>query len=115
MQNLLPSEILGQTGVFEFLKEIEKLQAIETDSVFELMERSGIEHPDNIYEQLNQISIIFESDRKLYLSSKGHEMWWLLQAVNGSDLNETIHRLRQLNPELFPYEIVFQISIEAIL
>ncbi len=106
MPGLLASEVLGQPGVFSFLKELHTLQAIRTDKVSDLLLTSGIEMPAPVFNQLTEISIIFEAANKFYLSPKGHQMWWLLQAINGGNLKEILQQLRQLDPTLFPYEIV---------
>jgi len=106
MPDLLTSEVLGNSGVFGFLKEMETLQSVEKDKIYDLFSSSGVKTPDLMFDHLTQISVIFEADRKVYLSPKGHEMWWLLRALNGGDLKEAFQHLRQLNPHLFPYEIV---------
>lgn len=106
MTDILPSEVLGNPGVFGFLRELQTLQSVEKDNISGLLSSSGIKTPDLMLDHLSQISVIFEADRKVYLSPKGHEMWWLLQALNGGDLKDAFQHLRQLNPDLFPYEIV---------
>ncbi len=106
MSVVLPSEVLGQTGVFDFLRELDTLQATQSEKIFDLLASCGIEKPSRVFDQLTQISIIFEADNKFYLTSKGREMWLLLRALNGCDLKEILQQLRQLHPTLFPYEIV---------
>lgn len=106
MPNILPSEILGQPGVFDFLKEVYNLQTISSDQVLDLLLACGSGSPQPLLDQLTPLGVIIEAGNQLSLSPKGHQVWWLLQAINGGDLKETIHRLTQLDPTLIPYEIV---------
>ena len=106
MVSVLPSEILGQPGVFNFLGELQMNQEIDMDKCSELLIRNGIKTPEILFEQLTNISIIFEVGNQFYLSPKGHKIWWLLKAINNGDLKEAIQRLNRLDPTLLPYEIV---------
>lgn len=106
MPDELLSEILGQQGVFPFLSELHSAQELLLDQVPELMASLGVKTPTSLYSQLKDISIIFEATDKLYLSSKGQELWWLLQAINGLDVRLAFQHLSRLDPTLFPYEIV---------
>lgn len=106
MPDELLSEILGQPGVFQFLSELHTVQELPLDQVPELMSSLGVNTPTSLYSQLKDISIIFEATDKLYPSSKGHKLWWLLQAINGLDVRLAFQQLSRLDPTLFPYEIV---------
>lgn len=106
MSIVLPSEVLGQPGVFDFLEKMSSLQEIKTDLLLDLLQSCGIKTPHAVFEQLSQISIIFEADNNFYLSPKGHELWSLLQAINDGDIKKMVQRLRHSDPTLFPYEIV---------
>jgi hypothetical protein len=106
MPDELPSEILGQPGVFPFLAELHSNQELLLDQVPDLMADLGVKAPASLYGQLKDISIIFEATDKLYLSARGQELWWLLQAINGLDPRQAFQHLSRLDPTLFPYEIV---------
>jgi len=106
MPEELPSEILGQPGVFPFLSELHSAQELLIDHVPDIMADLGIKAHASIYSQLKDISIIFEATDKLYLSNKGQEVWWLLQAINGLNPKLAFQQLAKLDPTLFPYEIV---------
>ncbi len=106
MPTVLPSEILGQPGVFKFLEKIYELQSLRNDQISDLLLAFGSDSPQFLFSQLNTLSIIIEIGNQLSLSPKGHQVWWLLQAINGGDLRETIQHLNQLDPTLIPYDIV---------
>ncbi len=106
MPGELPSEILGQSGVVPFLDKLYSTQEILINQVPDLMTDLGVKAPESLFGQLKDISIIFEVSDKLYLSNKGQELWWLLQAINGFDPREAFQHLARLDPTLFPYEIV---------
>ena len=106
MSGELPSEILGQPGVVPFLDELYSAQELLIDQVPDIMADLGVKVPESLFDQLKDISIIFEVSDKLYLSNKGQQLWWLLQAINGLDVREAFHHLARLDPTLYPYEIV---------
>ena len=106
MPGELPSEILGQPGVFGLLSELHSAQELLIDQVPDLMTDLGVKTPELLFGQLKDISIIFEVSDKLYLSNKGQELWWLLQAINGLDPRRAFQHLARLDPTLFPYELV---------
>lgn len=106
MPGELPSEILGQPGVFPFLAELHSAQELLIDQVPDLMTDLGVAAPQSLLDKLKDISIVFEVTDKLYLSDNGHEKWLLLQAINGLDPRQAFHQLARIDPSLFPYEIV---------
>jgi hypothetical protein len=61
---LLPSEILGQRGLFPWLGEMQQSQPLHYDFVMESMQRHGVESPVSTFSQMLDIGAILETDEK---------------------------------------------------
>jgi hypothetical protein len=105
-QLLLPSEILGQRGLFPWLDEMQQSQPLNYDSVLESMQRHGVESPAPTFSQMLDIGVVLAADKKFVLSSYGRKACLLLSGVNSGDLKELVRQLSQIEPGVFPYEIV---------
>lgn len=106
MTGFLESEVLGQHGVYEFVRELHEIQELRFEKLEDTLEKCGVIAPKETFNQLTKVSIIFQAGNSIYLTSKGRQLWWLLRAINGGDLRETMRQLSLIDPTLMPYEIV---------
>jgi hypothetical protein len=102
----MPSEVLGQSGLFRWLDEMQYSQPITQASILDSMQKNGVGSPDSIFDQMLDLGIIIEESNRFVLSSYGRKAHLLLGGINGEDLREVVRHLSQLEPSIFPYDIV---------
>lgn len=102
----LLSEILGQAGVFDFLRNLRQEAPHDLAFLVNEMARCGVASREAVFPQLVENGILLQKGAEYYLSTAGFQAWLLLSALNGADLGEVLRQLRGLHPSLYPYEIV---------
>lgn len=106
----LLSEVVGVTGGYKFLLELEQspepyhsLQAIA-----EMMVDCGISSPNATLQEFIAYGLLHRQGNEVRLSSSGIKSCLLLQALNGGSLSDVFRRLRSIEASLQMYELVQQ-------
>ena len=103
------SEIVGQRGLFQIFELMDEWGDVFSRSeVFRAMDEFDVQDPDNVYEQLtgNGILTSMGNATDVSLTTKGRQTRLLLQAINGSDIQEVFQRITALYPGWSRYQVV---------
>lgn len=108
MTTALLSEIVGQRGLFQLLQVMDDWDgAFPSMKVFTAMENLDIVDSDVMLEHLTQAGLLtVVGGNLLSMTTKGQRTLLLLQAINGSDIQEVYRRLATLYPRWAQYQVV---------
>ena len=103
------SEIVGQPGLFQMFELMDEWGVIfPRNEVIQAMDGLDIQDPDIVYEQLTENGILTQMGNAtdVSLTTKGRQTRLLLQAINGSDIQEVFQRITALYPSWSRYQVV---------
>ena len=108
MTTELLSEVVGQRGLFQLLEVMDGWDlAFPSKDVFEAMETLNISDSDIVFEQLRSEGLLSNVGGNLVsLTTRGLTTHLLLQAINGSDIQDVYRRLTALYPQWAQYQVV---------
>ena len=108
MTTALLSEVIGQRGLFQLLEIMESWDvSFPTTDVFAVMETLEIADSDIVFEDLISKGMLTAVGGNLVsMTTRGLTTFLLLQAINGSDIQEVYRQLTALHPSWAQYQVV---------
>ena len=102
------SELVGFTGAFDTLKDIEQApnDHLEEAEVIALLDRNGVDDPPRGLHDFAAAGVLHRRDSDCMLTPLGERTYWLLELLNGGDLVEVFDRLGRIDTRLNRYEVV---------
>jgi hypothetical protein len=102
----LISEVVGQKGVYSFLKRIYEIRdVVHSSKINELIEETNISQ--NVFSELINLGLFISTPGGFYISSLGKKVTILLKGINDdSDIYELFNEISNLYPNLRPYELI---------
>lgn len=106
--NLQLNEITGQTGVFNLLQRADTWGAsFQSRKLLDMMDELDISDSSGLFDQLiGQGLFANAGGGSLSFTTKGIRTFFLLDAVNGADVEDVCKRLSNLYPNWGRYEVV---------